>query len=150
MGGEAEGSLLAGGSSPGPPSLAGARVRRRLGWGGEGGGVGALGSAEGTTQLLEEQPLSSNPLSDVMTLSNLDHLLKHVPGSQVESPGAASRTSPSAPPAPAPLSAAQSQAGCWVAPLRPGGRDKDTERPARAHAPKHALTFTRGHLEMGV
>lgn len=25
------------------------------------------------------QPLSSNPLSDVMTLSNLDHLLKHVP-----------------------------------------------------------------------
>lgn len=26
------------------------------------------------------QPLSSNPLSDVMTLSNLDHLLKHVPG----------------------------------------------------------------------
>lgn len=50
------------------------------------------------------QPLSSNPLADVMTLSNLDHLLKHVLKQS------ALRLCQ------APRSPAQSQTGCWVAP----------------------------------
>lgn len=78
------------------------------------GGGGVVGAGDHTAP--GRQPLSSNPLSDVMTLSNLDHLLKHVPGAVsvaalVSRPPSSSSSPPSQPARPA-----QSRAGCWVAP----------------------------------
>lgn len=70
------------------------------------------------------QPLSSNPLPDVMTLSNLDHLLKHVP--EQSAPCCVKK----------PRSPAQSQTGCWVAPcfarrLGQGHRETHTHKTLR-------------------
>lgn len=77
------------------------------------------------------QPLSSNPLSDVMTLSNLDHLLKHVP----RAVNAAALVSRAPLPACSPCPITSRLLG---GSLLPGGRDKDAARRRReTHARTH-------------
>lgn len=84
------------------------------------------------------QPLSSNPLSDVMTLSNLDHLLKHVPGA-VSAAALVSR----APPLPLLLALPNHEpaAGWLLAARRQGqGHSSAAERETHTHARTQART----------
>lgn len=107
------------------------------------GGGGVVGAGDHTAP--GRQPLSSNPLSDVMTLSNLDHLLKHVPGA-VSAAALVSRAPPP-PSLPACLLALPNHepaAGWLLAARRQGqGHGLAAEGDTRTHAQKLSETGAR-------
>lgn len=85
------------------------------------------------------QPLSSNPLPNVMTLSNLDHLLKHVP----------KQSAPRCVKNPTPLPNHRPAAGWLLAARRQGQGHSIAQRETHTHAqsvtplpPPHTHTDT--------
>lgn len=73
------------------------------------------------------QPLSSNPLCDVMTLSNLDHLLKHVP----------EQSAPRSVKNPTPLPNHRPAAGWLLAARRQGQGHSSAPRETHTHVVTH-------------
>lgn len=105
-------------------SLRGLRVR-----------AGILGlESEGDHTAPGRQPLSSNPLSTVMTLSNLDHLLKHVP----------EQSAPHCVKNPTPLPNHRAAAGWLLAARRQG----QGQSPAERERERGRDTHTNTHYEM--
>lgn len=73
------------------------------------------------------QPLSSNPLPNVMTLSNLDHLLKHVP----------KQSAPRCVKNPTPLPNHRPAAGWLLAARRQGQGHSTAQRETHTHTHTH-------------
>ena len=87
------------------------------------------------------QPLSSNPLSDVMTLSNLDHLLKHVP----------EQSAPCCVKNPTPLPNHRPAAGWLLAARRQGqGHRSQLSAEGDTHASSHTHTRKQSHTHIHV
>lgn len=115
--------LSSGVSSPDLPSL----IQEFVPWC---RGFGLKGRGDHTAP--GRQPLSSNPLSDVMTLSNLDHLLKHVP----------EQSAPRCVKSPTPLPNHRPAAGWLLAARRQGQGHSSALRETHTHACSHTHTHT--------